>query len=214
MDFKDSSAFKDDKFKYENENFTPEEMKELERKNFDPRIEKEIQDKKDLEFMETMEDDDRATKYIESVETLKMQRAQDLKDEAANYVDMAKGGSYNSYKVNLAEWGMWLLMQKRFPKGYEYHCIPTKPGNLDIYGRNFDTKDGVLFVLKDKQGKIYIKAMGISLNTEVDVGAVQLLAVEVENTIDYIEGNLEALDSGNVVDDAVKKILGPDGKPL
>lgn len=214
MDFKKSSAFKDDKFKYESEDFTPEEMKELERKGFDPEVAKKIQEEKDLKFMETMEDDSRAADYVESVETLKMKRAQKLKEEVADYVDMAKGGSYSSYKVNLAEWGMWLLMQKNFPKGYEYHCIPTKPGDLNIYGRNFETKDGVLFVLKDKQGRVYIKAMGISLDTMADVTSVQLLAVEVENTIDAIEGTLESIDSNKVVDDAVKKILGPDGKPL
>lgn len=193
--FKKGSAFKDDTFKYENEDFTPEELKDLERKDFDPKLLKNIQEKKDKDFVEVMEDDDRGAAYVEGVERGKISKAKDLKDEAANYVDMGKGGSFSSYRANLAEWGMWILMHKNLPKGYEYHCIPTKEGSLDIYGKNFKTKDGIIFVLKDLDGKVYIRAMGISLDTEVDVSNVQLMAVEVENTIDSIEGKLEAMDS-------------------
>ena len=193
--FKKGSAFKDDKFKYENEDFTPEELKDLERKDFNPKLLEDIQEKKDEDFVEVMEDDERATAYVEGVEKAKISKAKDLRDEAANYVDLGRKGSFASYRINLAEWGMWTLMQKGFPKGYEYHCIPTKEGSLDIYGKNFKTRDGIIFVLKDKEGKVYIRAMGISLNTEIDVSNIQLMAVEVENTIDAIEGRLEAVDS-------------------
>jgi len=215
--FKKASAFKDDKFKYEHDNFTPDEVKDLEGHGYDASLAKEIQDKKDLEFVETMEDDIKATKYVADKETDKIKKAQDLKEEAANYVDMAKGGSYNSYKCNLAEWGMYLLMQKRFKPRYDYHVVPTKPGSLDIFGKNFKTKDGVIFVLRDMQtGSVFVKAIGISTDTMVDVSAVQLMCVEVENTVDACEGSLEATDSNKIVEDAVRKhgLVDQYGKPI
>lgn len=126
--------------------------------------------------------------YVAQEETKKLKEAKDQKDEIANYLDMSHG--FSSYRANLAEWGMWTLMQKDFPPGFEYHCIPTKSGPLNIYGKNFTAKDGILFVLKAPSGKVYAKAVTCSYMPEVDVKAVGLLAVEVENTVDSLKGIL------------------------
>ena len=86
---------------------------------------------------------------------------------------------------------------------------------MNIFGKNFATSDGVLFVLRDTQtGAVYIKAMGISMETMVDVTAIGLMCVEVENTVDACEGGLESMDSNKVVEDAVGGLVDKHGKPL
>jgi hypothetical protein len=156
-------------------------------KKFGTRTRKQVEaDEGEKDLIET--DKDTGPEYVAKQETQKLKDAKELKAEATDYVDMAPGAS--SYRANLAEWGMWLLMQKEIPTTFEYHCIPTKEGSMNVYGRVFQTHDGILFVLKAPNGKVFAKAMRVCMTPEIDVNAVGLLAVELENTYDSLKGLL------------------------
>jgi hypothetical protein len=152
-----------------------------------------LRTRKEVEGMEgnydlEQTDKDSGPEYVAKQETEKLKQSAIKKEATIDYV--ASTITHESYRANLAEWGMWLLMQKDFPSRFEYHCIPTKDGDLNIYGKNFFTKEGILFVLKAPNGKVFIKAVQCSYMPKVDVNAVGLLSVEVENTVDSLKGLL------------------------
>lgn len=214
-EFKKGSAFKDDKrFKYENSlELNKEEIEDIKKT---PDIKKKsllekIVDEKDKNFVDVMEDDLSAKIYVEGVEREKIKKAHDQKEEAKNYVDMASG--YDSYRVNAAEYGMWLLMHKEIPDGFEYHCVPTRQGNMNIYGRDFETKDGIVFVLRDPKGQVYIKAMRCTYLPDLDIEAISKMSLEVENTVDYVQGSLVPMNE-NKDEKFVRDIVNKYGKSI
>lgn len=148
-----------------------------------------VVDEKSQEFVEAMEgDEESARDYVEEQEKGKIKKAQERKDAAMNFLDMSSG--FSSYRTNAAEFGMLILMSKFFPQGYEYHCIPTSKGSQNIYGKVFDTQDGILFVLKEPKGKVFVRAMKCSYDPMIDVPALEVLSVQMENTVDMLEGKL------------------------
>ncbi len=177
-DFKKASLFKSKSFE--------DPLNEIEKKH-GKRMRKEAEaEEGDYDLLQT--DKDSGPEYVAMQETQKLKDSKAKKEEAADYV--ANTLSHESYRANLAEWGMYLLMQKDFPIGFEYHCIPTKDGSLNIYGKHFFTQEGILFVLKAPNGKVFIKAVMCCYQSEIDVNAVGLLSVEMENTVDSLKGLL------------------------
>ncbi len=215
MSIEGSTPFKEkDEFIHENEygfdSQTVKDIKKTPEHSRDKRL-KEAIEKQDYEFVEKMEDDDSAAKYVEQTEQEKMKRAAMQTEEAADFLDF-KGKSTSSYIAGAAEYGTWLLLHKYFPQGYDYMVVPTKTGTTRICGRTLDTREGVVFVLKDPRGGIRMSAMGLSFDPMVDVRGLQMMAVNVENTVDFLEGNLEETDSQKAK--KVKEIVDKYGNEL
>jgi len=196
--------FKEKKFRNENEHNLPDHVVEdirdtPELKNKKKKLNDAL--KKDGEdFVNIMEDDDKASKYVEDTEREKLVRSYQQGEEAKSILD---GMTQSSYRANIAEYGMWILVNKYFPKHYQYHCVPTKKGDLNIYGKNFDTKEGLIFVLKDMTtGNVYIKAMLCVYDPDIDIKGVHLMAVEVENTVDALEAKREPIKKPTGILDA------------
>lgn len=189
----DDSFFAENKhFKYDNEyDLNPDEVETLKKtpSHSKDRMVKDIMAGKDEDFLAKMDTEESGRQYVAEKEEAKKQKQVDQTLEIADRLDMSKK-SFSSYRVNVAEYGMWLLIKKDFPAGYEYHCIPTKPGHLDVYGKSMETKEGILFVLKDKSGKVYAHGMRLSYKPLVDEKAVRLMATNVENTVDALEHRL------------------------
>lgn len=177
-------------------------LEELKEKSGQKAVDAEIA-KKQNSFLENMEDDDKATNYIRDTEEAKLLKARKQKEEAMNYVDIMRG-SPSSYRVNLAEWGMWKLMSIDWPLGWEYHCVPSTLGSMNIYGKRFDTKEGILFVIRSPAKQVYIKAMSCSYKPEIDIPATTNMVIIAENTLDSYEGKLED-EKKKLLDEAVAR---------
>lgn len=190
--FKKDSPFEGKEFSVENvHGLDPKQVEDIKSTpghSRDKKFEQEIEHKQE-EFMQAMEgSEDTGRDYVEHEEKEKISRHVKQKEEVMNYLDMS--ADFASYRANIAEYGMWLMMSKFFPVGYEYHCVPSKEGTMNIYGKTFDTQSGIIFVLKEPKGKVYIQAMKCYYDPTIDVPAIQLMAVNVENTVDMLEGNL------------------------
>ena len=207
----ENKVFKEDIFKYDNTmEFNPEEVNYVARQNTKRdknKALKEIQEQKDIEFIETMEKDDDVTdKYIADTEQAKLKKTHEQREEMANALDMLTGKS--SYRVNIAEYGMYVLMHSGFSSRYEYHCVPTKKGQINVYGKSIDVEDGLLFVLKDtKTGKVYTSGMLCSYDAQIDLYGIHVMATNVENRVDSLDGTLV---SSKPKEDT-PTILKPDG---
>jgi len=148
---------------------------------------KNLQEERQTDFLDKMESEESGTAYVKKTEEAKLKQAFDQKLAAMDYLS---GLPHVSYRTNLAEWGMWKLMNIDWPVGWEYHCIPTKQGEMNVYGKRFDTQDGILFVLKSPKGTVFMKAVSCNYDPEIDTHALTQLSVECENTLDSFRGSL------------------------
>jgi hypothetical protein len=209
----DKSHFKDEN-PYD---FTPKEMEHIRKKDFDSSTVEKIKDKHDEKFVEDMESEF-AADIVASKEREKEGREQKRQDDVKNMLDLSPG--LTSYRANLAEWGMYLMMQLGMGHNWEYHCVPTKKGRIPVYEKSLDVEEGILFVLRSPDKKTYAKGMKVSYMVEVDTVAVQSLVQEVENTYDDKRGRLErdagsnrnrrGVSSTAVKDDSRGKTSGKD----
>lgn len=96
-----------------------------------------------------------------------------------------------TYRRKLADELQKKLEEIDFPKGWKYNAIPTDGKTpLRVYGRGFDTKEGIVLVLKSSKGEVFIRAVSTCYQPEVDFKAMNILAVQAENTVDSAKGIL------------------------
>lgn len=209
--FKKGSAFQKDIFQTENDReLNTDEAKDVadtESVETKKKILSGIQSKNDEKFLKAMENEDTGRQYVADVETDKLQKAYEQKQEAMDFMEQGRRIGNASYRTNLAEWGMFNLMNKWIPKEFFFTCIPTSKGTVNIKGRTFNSEEGIVFILEDEKGNIYAKAMRASYDVEVDAKAASLLALEVENTVDYLRGRLDTGENPTGL--TVKDILTP-----
>jgi len=180
---------KKNKFKTELEHKI-EDAKDTLQTKYSKEEENKIINEEQLKFVETMEDDAKALSHVTMTETAKQAALAKQQEQTLDQLDSFKH-SYSAYRANLAEWGMWKLMNIEWPIGWEYHCVPTTSGTQNIYGKNFNTKEGIIFVVKDPRGKVYIRAMLCHYDPEIDSRAVTNYVIQAENTLDTVKGVIE-----------------------
>jgi len=97
----------------------------------------------------------------------------------------------SSYKWKLAEYANKKIVALDLPEKWEVDCVSTNDGKrIIIHGKSFKSKSGLVFVAKSPKNNVYIKAMRLSRDIDIDVGAIDNMIVEVENTVDAERGLL------------------------
>jgi hypothetical protein len=107
--------------------------------------------------------------------------------ERAKEVADAYSGRWN-YALHVANYGNHLL-GKIDGNDFRAKCIPTDGTRLKVFEETFDTKPGILFVLNFK-GKNYARAFFLSRDADIDINAVETVAWQTEETLDFLRGTL------------------------
>lgn len=112
-------------------------------------------------------------------------------EEVKDVVDLVRS-SYYEYFERLADYGNYLLSKVELPKGFRVMCMYTTPNHKArlFNGEDISAPEGVLFVLHNGKSN-FIKGMKVTRNAEYDINAVEILATELENTVDFLTGALE-----------------------
>lgn len=132
-------------------------------------------------------DSERGDDFVIATEQAKEREERKLQDELLNFID--EDHNITSYRERLAVVGELKLKSIEFVKGWEYFCISTTgDSKITVFGKSFATKPGIVVILKDPSGQVYIKAMGVTYDPEVDHGALVTLVVQAENTYDKVRG--------------------------
>ncbi len=96
-----------------------------------------------------------------------------------------------TYRSSLAKNLQNKVSEIDFPDGWEYKAIPTDgKRQIRVYGKYFDTKQGVVLILKSPKGEVFIRAVQTCYRPEVDFKSMNILAVQAENTVDSAKGIL------------------------
>lgn len=163
-------------------------------KKGETKIEREVRKKRELaeeveDLRQTDLPDDVGRKYV--VE--KIEEGRTLEDNHKSVVmsDLqAKAGYALTYRQKLALYGEGLLDKIEWDEGWEHYCLPTSGQQIRIYGRSFDTKEGILFILRSAKGEVFSQGVLASYNPVVDTHAVEVFVVNAENTLDSDRGIL------------------------
>lgn len=132
-------------------------------------------------------DSERGDDFVIATEQAKEKQEKALQDDLLNFLDEDK--NITNYRERLAVVGELKLKSIEFVKGWEYFCKSTDGHTkLTVFGKSFDTKPGIVIVLKDPSGQTYIGAVGVTYEPEIDHGALTTLVVQAENTYDKVRG--------------------------
>lgn len=93
-----------------------------------------------------------------------------------------------SYRERLSAFGNSQIID--LDPGWEATFIPTGNTSLKIYAKTFRGQEGVVLVLKDPKGNVYVKAVRVSYNPPIDIGAIKTMVIQAENTMDSVKGLL------------------------
>jgi len=112
-------------------------------------------------------------------------------EEVKDVVDLVRS-SYYEYFERLADYGNYLLSKVELPKGFRVMCMYTTPNHKArlFNGEDINAPEGVLFVLHNGKSN-FIKGMKVTRDAEYDINAIEILADELENTVDFLTGSLE-----------------------
>jgi hypothetical protein len=107
-----------------------------------------------------------------------------LEDEMLNFLGETK--SFADYRDRLAAVGLTKLASIEFSKGWEYVCLSTDGKHpITIGGKSFETKAGILVVLKAPDGTYFARAMGVTYDPTIDFVAITTLVLQAENSYDH-----------------------------
>ena len=122
------------------------------------------------------------------------------KKEQLEVLDIADSvrKNYYEYFERLADYGNYLLGKIELPKGFKVMCIYTTANHTAklFGGETIDAPEGVLFVLHNGKSN-FIKGMKVTRDAEYDINAIEILADELENTVDFLTGSLEGAKPQN-----------------
>lgn len=152
--------------------------------------EKELKKREELEREEwELEEIDspHGDEFVIKTEQAKEKKAKSLQDDLLNFLDEDR--NYISYRERLAAIGEMKLKSIEFVKGWEYYCRSTEANQrIKVFGKSFDTKPGIIVIIKDPLNKTYIGAMGVTYDPVIDHGAITTLVIQAENTYDKVRG--------------------------
>lgn len=116
------------------------------------------------------------------------------KKEKLEILDVADSirSSYYEYYERLADYGNHLLSKVELPKNFKVMCMYTTANHKArlFNGEDINAPEGVLFVLHNGKSN-FIKGMKVTRDAEYDINAIEILADELENTVDFLTGSLE-----------------------
>ena len=95
-----------------------------------------------------------------------------------------------TYKERLSGYGQAGLEAIEWPEGWERYCLATSGQHITIYGRSYETKDGILIIVKSANGDVYVRGVLCAYDPEVDMKAIDILILQAENTLDSSKGLL------------------------
>lgn len=149
------------------------------------RVKKEEQDELALHEIEVLEKASEEESFVEAKKEAKKRQ-----EELENAKDAASiiPGKWN-YANNLASYGNY-LMSKIDEDNFSARYIPTDGSPIRVYGERIHTKEGIMVVMK--YGEVYVKGFKPCGDADIDINAVEMLAHQVENTLDGLKGVLES----------------------
>ena len=116
------------------------------------------------------------------------------KKEKLEILDVVDGirSNYYAYYERLADYGNHLLSKVELPKNFKVMCMYTTANHKAklFNGEDINAPEGVLFVLHNGKTN-FIKGMKVTRDAEYDINAIEILADELENTVDFLTGSLE-----------------------
>lgn len=156
------------------------------------KIERETEAKKEAaEAEEHLRQVDKRTgrDYIADIEKEKVKDEKIKKDDAKSDLQTKRGRDF-TYIRTLAGYGFKRLLDVGFEGGWEYHCLPTDGTPINLYGKQFGTKYGVLVIVKSPKGNVYARGITATQIPEYDAHAVEILVYQAENVMDSEKGLL------------------------
>lgn len=126
-------------------------------------------------------------KFVAQYETDKKEKEDKVSDTVKNQI--SDTGPV-TYRTRLAEYWQKEMNKLDFRQGDEGYVVSTNDGSVRIFGRTYKSKQGIIVVLKTKEGNVYVRCIRVSNNPEIDMNAMQNLLNQTENTLDSLKGIL------------------------
>lgn len=116
-------------------------------------------------------------------------REKDQQDAVKTFLEKDRQKQF-TYRRGLADYGNRRIIEQDLPKSWECTFLPTDGTDIKLYTRMFKTQEGIVLVLKAPDGEVYAKAVGVTMDAQIDVANVNMMVVQAENTIDSKKGLL------------------------
>lgn len=130
-----------------------------------------------------------ARREIDRIEQRDLKEEQKARDDAMNALDMKKKFRA-SYKTELAKNLSEMLTMLDWIRGWVADVVVTNGSPITIYGKPFNTQDGILLVVKTAKGNIMHKGMLVTGEPALDYAGLYNITLQVENTMDKARGLL------------------------
>lgn len=143
-----------------------------------------------LKQVENPESQGGGRKYIHDTRLQEKKDEKKKNDETANWLEnqISHRIGYRRRLAEYAELESWTRLDSR--EGWIYNCLATSGERIKIYGKNYTTREGVVHVLKSPKGDVFIRAVGVNYNPEVDISNIHTMFTQAQNTIDSAKGLL------------------------
>lgn len=164
--------------------------------------EREAEVREDMEYLEEV-DKSTGKEFVQDWEKNKTREENRSKENWKDTVKMSKGSS--RYKEKLCEYGNSKVPDLDFDGSWSAQFFPTnKRSYIRIEGKPFNTEDGVILALKSPGGEVFIRAIRLYYEPDIDFAGVDTLLVQAENTYDSYRGALNE-DPDNNPNDTYQK---------
>jgi len=170
-----------------------------------------LQDTQDV-LAAGQEDAAQAAKEIDRIEKRDNADRQKKADDALNALDMKKK-FHASYKRELAKNLSDMLVMLDWVRGWSAEVVVTNGSPIRIFGKPYETKDGILLVVKTAKGNVMHKGMLVTGEPALDYAGLYNITLQVENTMDKARGLLLAEAPTNADGDA-SGILDANGRSI
>lgn len=147
-----------------------------------------------------------AIKEIEKIEGAAQKEEKKIRDEKLDSLDRKKRFQ-DSYKTELAKNLSEMLMMLDWVRGWTADVVVTDGRGINIKGKSFQTKDGILLVICTPDGRVLHQGMLVTNEPALDYAGLYNIAYKTENQMDKERGLL--LPNGDT-----SAILKANGQPV
>lgn len=159
---------------------------------FEIRQEKKKELNESLEYLrqvELPESQGGGSKFVR--DTRKEEKKEEIQeaDKVKNYLESRKQQAFG-YRDRLASYALTQTVSLDLEKGWEYYCVPTDGTTLNIFGKHFKTQEGLVHILKSPKENVYVRAVGVTLDPDIDFKNIHTILEQARNTIDSEKGLL------------------------
>jgi len=149
-----------------------------------------------------------AIKEIEKIEGEGQKEAAKVRDEKLNQLDLKKRFR-STYKTELAKNLSEMLMMLDWVRGWTADVVVTDGRGINIKGKPFSTKDGILLIVCTPDGRVMHQGMLVTGEPPLDYAGLYNLALSTENSMDKERGLLLSEPNGDA-----SAILDAHGRPI